>query len=70
MLKYRFRAERLTFTDGLVSNTRELSVIDVPAEKIDELLAEGCIGELKDMFNASWRAYEAECNSGPRSDLN
>ncbi|KAF7971208.1 hypothetical protein HWV62_21904 [Athelia sp. TMB] len=69
ILKYRFRAERLTFTDGLVSDTRELSVIDVPAEKIDELLAEGRISELKDMFIASWRAYEAEGNSDPRSYL-
>ncbi|KZP07600.1 hypothetical protein FIBSPDRAFT_711293, partial [Athelia psychrophila] len=46
ILKYRFRKERLSFTDDLISNERELSVTDVPAEKIAELLAEGRIDEL------------------------
>lgn len=59
ILKYRFRKERLSFTDDLISNERELSVTDVPAEKIAELLAEGRIDELTDLLVASGREYDA-----------
>lgn len=45
-LKYRYRKQRLNFTDNLVCNENELSVVDLPAEKMEELLAEGRISKV------------------------
>lgn len=70
MLKYRFRAERLSFTEGLVSTARELSVVDIPPEKIDKpLLAEARISALKELLDASWREAEADDISSSEIDL-
>ena len=64
ILKYRFRNERLSFTDDLVSDPRELSVIDVPPEVITELLADGRIGELQELLESSWREWDTENGDG------
>ncbi|KZP07597.1 hypothetical protein FIBSPDRAFT_901915 [Athelia psychrophila] len=59
ILKYRFRKERLSFTEDLISNERELSVIEVPPEKIAELLAEGRIDELAELLVTAGREDDA-----------
>lgn len=59
-LKHRFRGERISFTENLVCNEHELSVVDVPAAKIEELLAEGRISELQELVDASWKEHDAQ----------
>lgn len=60
ILKYRFRKERLSFTEDLVSNPQELSVVDAPPAKIAELFAEGHISELQGLLDASWTDCDAD----------
>ncbi|KZP23230.1 hypothetical protein FIBSPDRAFT_737826 [Athelia psychrophila] len=43
ILKYRFRRDRISFTEDLVTDERELTVIDIPKEKIEELYPHGQI---------------------------
>lgn len=60
-LNYRYRKQRLNFTDNLVCDENELSVVDLPAEKMEELLAEGRISELQELIDASWRDQNKQC---------
>lgn len=62
ILKYRFRKERLSFTEDLISSSQELSVVDLPPVKIAELFAEGRIDELEELFEASWTDCDAAGN--------
>jgi hypothetical protein len=41
-----FQNERLSFTDGLVSTEKELSVVDILCAAIEELLSHGKIDNL------------------------
>lgn len=54
LLKYTFRQDRLSFTEDLVCTEKELSVIDVPKDQVEELFASGKIEELQSLIEASW----------------
>ncbi|KAJ7039417.1 hypothetical protein C8F04DRAFT_930327, partial [Mycena alexandri] len=54
LLKFKFRNDRLTFTEGLLCTEEELSVIDVAPEVLDELLSGGKIVELMALIDSSW----------------
>lgn len=54
LLKYTFRQDRLSFTEDLVCSEEELSVIDFPKDRVEELFASGKIEELQSLIDASW----------------
>ena len=56
VLKFIFWNSWLSFTEDLLC-TEELSVIDVPQEKVEELLSMGKIDELKDLLDSSWEGW-------------
>lgn len=60
ILKYRFRKERLSFTEDLLCNELELSAVDVSPEKVAVLLAEGRIDELTELLVASGREHDQQ----------
>jgi hypothetical protein len=41
MLKFMYRRERLDFTVDLTATERELSVVDVPATEVQQMLEKG-----------------------------
>ncbi|KAF9047798.1 hypothetical protein BJ165DRAFT_1122445 [Panaeolus papilionaceus] len=41
IMEYRFRNERLSFTDNLICSKKELAVLDMDQEHIEKLLNEG-----------------------------
>jgi hypothetical protein len=57
VLKYIFRNDRLSFTEDLLCTEEELSVVDIPWEKVEELLSMGKIDELKDLLDSSWEGW-------------
>lgn len=57
VLKYIFWNNRLSFTDDLLCCKEELSVIDIPRERVEELLSMGKISELKDLLDSSWEGW-------------
>lgn len=69
ILKYRFRRDRLDFTEGLVANERELTVIDVPKEKVEELFSQGRIEELQELLAVSYENWDARFDSGVDTDM-
>jgi hypothetical protein len=56
-----FRNERLSFTDGLVSTEKELSVVDILRAAVEELLSHGKIDNLLKLLESSWEGWELEC---------
>ncbi|CAA7271021.1 unnamed protein product [Cyclocybe aegerita] len=60
ILKHRYRNDRINFTEGLVCSERELSVIDMDPNVIDELMAAGKIDELKEYIDVSWEGWGME----------
>lgn len=54
LLKYTFRQDRFSFTEDLLCSEKELSVIDIPKDRIEELFASGKIKELQALIDASW----------------
>jgi hypothetical protein len=57
VLKYIFRNDRLSFTDDLLCCEEELSIVDIPREKVEELLSTGKIDELKELLDSSWEGW-------------
>lgn len=57
ILKYTFRNDRLSFTEDLVCTEEELSIIDLPQEKVAELLSMGKVDELKKLLDSSWEGW-------------
>lgn len=57
ILKYTFRNDRLSFTEDLVCTEEELSIIDLPQEKVAELLSMGKVEELKKLLDSSWEGW-------------
>ncbi|KAJ7616894.1 hypothetical protein B0H17DRAFT_855005, partial [Mycena rosella] len=53
LLKFMFRGDRLTFTEGLVCTEEELSVIDIPSTVVEELFSGGKISELMALIDSS-----------------
>ncbi|KAJ7433862.1 hypothetical protein FB451DRAFT_1026617, partial [Mycena latifolia] len=53
ILKFIYRSGRISFTDGWVATEEELSVIDVPTEVLEEMLATGRIQEMVDLLKSS-----------------
>ncbi|KAF9009135.1 hypothetical protein BDZ89DRAFT_536865 [Hymenopellis radicata] len=50
ILKYIYRHDRLAYFGDLVCTEEELSVVDIPPETIEYLIAHGKITELMDML--------------------
>ncbi|KAJ7831600.1 hypothetical protein B0H14DRAFT_2365093, partial [Mycena olivaceomarginata] len=65
ILKFIYRNGRISFTDGVVATEKELSVIDVDPDVLEQLLATGQIKELVDLLNSSWDGW-GDSNSGNR----
>ena len=63
--KYRFQNDRLTFTDDLLCTEKELSVIDLDPERVEEMLESGRISELQKYVEESWKGWG---NEDPDSD--
>ncbi|KAJ7468181.1 hypothetical protein FB451DRAFT_1039850, partial [Mycena latifolia] len=57
LLKFMFRNDRLTFTEGLLCTEQELSVIDVPPAIIEELFSSGKIVELMALIDSSLEGW-------------
>ncbi|KAJ6611081.1 hypothetical protein B0H10DRAFT_1810310, partial [Mycena sp. CBHHK59/15] len=57
LLKFMFRTDRLTLTEGLVCTEEELSVIDIPAAAVEELLSSGKISELMVLIDSSYEGW-------------
>jgi len=57
VLKFIFQNDQLSFTENLLCTEEELSVIDVPREKVEELLSMGEIDELKDLLDLLWEGW-------------
>jgi len=51
ILKFMYRKDRLSFTEGLVATEAECSVPDVDSNTIDYLLSHGNISELLSLFS-------------------
>lgn len=62
-LKYTFRQDRLSFTEDLVCSEKELSVIDITKDRIDDLFASGKIKERQALIDASWGDSEVHSDS-------
>ncbi|KAL1745750.1 hypothetical protein HDZ31DRAFT_35739 [Schizophyllum fasciatum] len=58
MLKYMFRENRLSFTDGLLAREVELAKYDIDPTLYDELLTSGRTVELAQLLRASEQAAE------------
>lgn len=58
--KYRFRNDRLTFTDDLLCTEEELSVIDLEPDLVKEMLESGRITELQEYIEESWKGWGNE----------
>lgn len=64
ILKFIYRSGRIDFTQGWVATEEELSVIDVDAEVLEELLATGKIEQLVELLNASWEGWGNSTSQG------
>jgi hypothetical protein len=53
ILKFIYRNDRLSFTDDLISTEQELSVIDVSADVVKDLLSRGKVDELVALVESS-----------------
>ena len=53
ILKFIYRNDRLTFTEDLISTEQELSVIDISADVVKDLLSRGKIDELIALVESS-----------------
>lgn len=59
MMKFGYRSQRLSFTDDLICSERELSVLDVPADTMRDLLERNEIQELDRLIKESWDGWGA-----------
>lgn len=57
ILKFIYRSDRLSFTEELLCSEFEMSILDIEAEAIDKLLAEGKIDELCDLIDEAWDGW-------------
>lgn len=57
ILKYILRNDRLTFTDDLVCTERELSVIDIAPDVLEDLLSQGKLDEFIELLDSSWNGW-------------
>ncbi|KAF9471136.1 hypothetical protein BDN70DRAFT_787304, partial [Pholiota conissans] len=53
ILKFGYRKERLTFTEGLLCSEQELSVLHVFPATVKDLMSHGAIEELDRLINES-----------------
>lgn len=57
ILKFRLRNDQLSFTEDLICTEEELSVVDIPASIVEEMMATGKIKELTALIEESWDAW-------------
>lgn len=57
ILKFIYRSDRLSFTDGLLSSEFEQSILDIDPDVIDKLMAEGKIEELCKVVSEAWAGW-------------
>ena len=60
MLKFGYRNDRMSFTDDLVCTERELSVLDMSRDVVEDLLAHRKLEELQQYIEESWKGWGAE----------
>jgi hypothetical protein len=53
ILKFIFRNDRLSFTEDLISTEQELSVIDISADVVKDLLSRGKVDDLVALVESS-----------------
>jgi hypothetical protein len=53
ILKFIYRNDRLNFTQDLISTEQELSVIDISADAVKDLLARGKVDDLIALIESS-----------------
>jgi hypothetical protein len=53
ILEFIYRNDRLSFTDDLISTEQELSVIDVSADVVKDLLSQGKVDKLVALVESS-----------------
>lgn len=66
ILKFRFRNDRLSFTDDLLCSDEELSVIDLDPLIVEELLEAGRVSELHEYIEQSWKGWGNEKDDSSR----
>lgn len=62
ILKFIYRGDRLNFTADLISTEQELSVIDVDAEVVQDLLSRGKVQDLVDLVESSFNGVDTNVN--------
>lgn len=65
ILKYGFRGERLSFTEGLLCTEREVCVLDVDPEVIKGMYERGEIEKLDQYVAESWEGWGTERQQDP-----
>jgi len=69
LLKFGYRGDRLSFTEGLLCSEREMTVLDLSVQLVEELLTDGKVEELKKYIEQSWEGWGAEKDVG-RNETN
>lgn len=63
LLKFTYRQDRLSFTQDLLYTERELSVLDIEPQVVEDLIRRGELEALDNLIADSWKGWgEVEAN--------